>query len=283
LIPKTLTILFVILLVGCAAQMPTPSVTPSPTDPPLPSATPSFTATALPPTATLTPSPEPSQLPELTVCSPLEGISLADLPATIFNPFSPPRLGSDDPHHGVDFADIDPVYQIALEGRPVQAIVDGVVAGIVVDRFPYGNAVLVETPLDRLPSEWLAALQIPTPAPLRTEHASLTCPPTNFSLESLPESRSLYLLYAHLKDPVKLNVGQTVTCGNPVGVIGNSGNSLNPHLHIELRVGPSNTQFESISHYNSSASVEEMANYCLWRVSEVFQLLDPMRLLSVEK
>ena len=279
MIPKTIIVLLAILLAGCTAQTPPPSVTPSPTDAPPPSVTPTLTASPQPPTATLTPSPEPSPLPELTVCSPLDGVSLVDLPATIFNPFAPPRLGSDDPHQGIDFADIDPVYQIALEGRPVQAIVDGVVAGIVVDRFPYGNAILIETPLDHLSPKWLAALQIPTPAPPREGHASLTCPSSNFPLESLSGPRSIYLLYAHLKDPVNLKVGDSVACGNPVGAIGNSGNSLNPHVHIELRIGPSEMQFESIAHYDSRASTEEMANYCLWRVSEVFQLLNPINLL----
>jgi len=35
-----------------------------------------------------------------------------------------------------------------------------------------------------------------------------------------------------------------------------------------------------MAHYTGSATLDELANYCLWRVSETFQLLDPMRLLS---
>jgi hypothetical protein len=36
-----------------------------------------------------------------------------------------------------------------------------------------------------------------------------------------------------------------------------------------------------MAHYDASASLEEMANYCLWRVSGHFSLFDPMDLLSV--
>jgi murein DD-endopeptidase MepM/ murein hydrolase activator NlpD len=214
------------------------------------------------------------------ICSPLEGIALADLPATIHNPFAPPRLGSDDPHQGVDFADIDPNYQIALEGRPVNAVIEGTVAGVIVDRFPYGNAIMVETPLERFQDKRLAALKIPTPAAPRQSHPSLTCPKTSIDPIPFSEARSIYLIYAHLKEPVTLEIGETVRCGKPIGMIGNSGNSLNPHVHLEMRVGPAGIRFESMAHYTSSASPDEMANYCLWRVSETFQLLDPMRLLT---
>jgi murein DD-endopeptidase MepM/ murein hydrolase activator NlpD len=189
-------------------------------------------------------------------------------------------LGSDDPHQGVDFADIDPVYEIALEGRTVQAIFSGSVAAVIQDRFPYGYAILVETPLEQVPPGWLVNLQIPTPAPTQESHLSLTCPksenPPNWDFDH----RSLYLMYAHLKEPFNLQVGDQVTCGQKLNAIGNSGNSLNPHLHIEVRVGPAGAIFEGIAHYTGSASPEEMHNYCLWRVSDTFQLLDPMLLLN---
>ena len=198
----------------------------------------------------------------------------------IVNPFAPPWLGSDDPHQGIDLADVDPVYQMALEGRPVHAVIGGTVAGVIVDRFPYGNAILVETPLEQIPAAWLETLQIPTPAPFRAQNPVLTCPESAFDPESISGPRSLYLLYAHFKEPPALQTGDLITCGMPIGIIGNSGNALNPHVHIEVRVGPSNVRFESMAHYTGSASLEEMANYCLWRVSEAFQLLDPQQLFA---
>ena len=163
------------------------------------------------------------------VCSPLEGFVIAELPDLIYNPYAPPRLGSDDPHQGVDFADIDPIYALALEGRPVQGDLSGQVITIIDNRFPYGYAILVETPLKQVPSEWLESLQIPTPAPTQESHSSLTCPP----IENPPtwdfSKRSLYLMYAHLDEPFTLQKGERVNCGQILNVIGNSGNSL---IHI---------------------------------------------------
>jgi murein DD-endopeptidase MepM/ murein hydrolase activator NlpD len=211
----------------------------------------------------------------------LEGVEIAELGEQIVNKFNPPRLGSDDPHQGVDLADIDPTYRITLEGLTVQAVTDGIVAGVIEDRFPYGHAILIETTFNQIPDRWLSSIPIPTLAPPRTGHPSLTCP----ELENPPEldlsKRSLYLIYAHLKDPTDLQVGDAVTCGQPLNAIGNSGNSINPHLHLEMRVGPSGSTFSSLAHYTGSASPEEMYNYCLWRVSETFQLMDPMQLFNL--
>jgi murein DD-endopeptidase MepM/ murein hydrolase activator NlpD len=238
-----------------------------------------ITPSLIPPILTLSPTAlKPTTTPGPIICSPLEGITIPELPELIYNPFAPPRLGSDDPHQGVDFADIDPVYQIALEGGTVQAVLSGRVAAVIEDRFPYGYAVLVETPLDQVPPGWLATFQMPTPAPTQESHPSLTCPKSEITPNWDFSQRSLYLMYAHLKEPFTLQVGDQVSCGQELNAIGNSGNSLNPHLHVEARVGPANATFESIAHYTGSASSEEMQNYCLWRVSETFQLLDPMLL-----
>jgi hypothetical protein len=35
-----------------------------------------------------------------------------------------------------------------------------------------------------------------------------------------------------------------------------------------------------MAHYDNTAQTEEMGNYCMWRVSDVFQLVDPLRLLG---
>lgn len=226
------------------------------------------------PIATLTPTPKP----HLNLCSPLKGYSLDDLNAAISNPFRPPPLGSDDPHQGVDFAEIQ--FGMAMAGGPVQAALDGMIAGLILDRFPYGNAVLIETPLKDLPQDWLLHLNLPEETTIPLVKSALTCP----EFEGLPypegSERSLYLLYAHLQEMQSLVDSQPVACGDPLGTIGQSGNALNPHLHLEIRVGPAGARFSGLAHYLTNASPLEMRNYCLWRVSGVFMLVDPLQLLS---
>jgi murein DD-endopeptidase MepM/ murein hydrolase activator NlpD len=223
--------------------------------------------------------PTPSPVPTLAVCSPLADTLVAELPGMVSNPFLPPAPGSDNPHHGVDLAILDPVHRIALSGSPVQAVLPGEVAMLVKDRFPYGYAVLIETPLDAATPEWWAQAGIPTPAPTLAPRSALSCP--NFSLPPYMDStlRSVYVLYAHLQSIEELNVGQPVTCGQALGSVGMSGNALNPHLHVEVRAAPAGIRFSSMAHYDSSASQDEMAAYCLWRVSGLFQLVDPLNFI----
>jgi murein DD-endopeptidase MepM/ murein hydrolase activator NlpD len=99
----------------------------------------------------------------------------------------------------------------------------------------------------------------------------LTCPTPSAPLHLEVEARSLYLLYAHLLEPPEVMSGEALACGASLGAVGMSGNALNPHLHLEVRVGPSGIRFESLAHYTASASPQEMGDYCLWRVSGAFQ------------
>jgi len=162
----------------------------------------------------------------------------------------------------------------------VQAVLEGQVALVVSVRFPYGNAVLVETSLDSLPSAWLEGLDLPSiPAAPQASNA-LTCPTPDPPPEWDPERRSLYLLYAHLLEPPTLMTGDKVACGQVIGTIGSSGNALNPHLHLEVRVGPAGAHFPGMAHYDASAKPEEMSAYCQWRVSGSFVHVDPMLLFS---
>lgn len=288
-----------ISLAACQASTPAPTLSPGPASQPPASATPvtalfpapttsaTETPTAAPRatavanvTATVVATPESSASPGLQLCSPLQDIAWAVLPDMISNPFHPPRAGSDDPHQAVDFADIG-VDGYALTGRGVQAVLAGRVAAVVLDRFPYGNAVLVETPLELLPGDWLEALSLPAPAPTLAVIPALTCP-AGEPLEYDPQKRSLYLLYAHLEAPPARKPGQELSCGEVIGSVGISGNALNPHLHLEVRVGPAGMRLESMAHYDTSATPQEMANYCTWRVSGLFQLVDPMLLWGVE-
>jgi len=224
-------------------------------------------------------SPQPSLTPVAWLCSPLEGYTRADLTAAVSNPFHPPaKEGSDDPHQAIDLA----VSKdgLALAGEPVYAILGGQVAAVIMDRFPYGNAVMIETPLETLPVEWLAEYQLPTPAPTLPPHPALTCPQVDIGLELKNGDRSLYLLYAHMQSQVDYKLGERFDCGERLGTIGQSGNALNPHVHIEMRLGPSGARFEGLAHYETRASPAEMSAYCIWRVSGVFQLIDPMELLG---
>ncbi|NMB89064.1 MAG: M23 family metallopeptidase, partial [Chloroflexi bacterium] len=180
---------------------------------------------------------------------------------------------------GVDLADMRGEERIAYAGLPVHLVLSGRVAGVILDRFPYGNAVLVETSLEDLPAGWAAALQLPTPAPTLETHSSLTCP-SGYSPASWDASRrALYLLYAHLQAAPLVQPGESVACGQVIGAIGDSGNALAPHLHLEARLGPAGAQFASLAHYDDTASLEEMENYCTWRISQLFQLIDPFTLL----
>jgi murein DD-endopeptidase MepM/ murein hydrolase activator NlpD len=219
----------------------------------------------------------------LKVCSPLKEIVLSQIEKHIVNPYKPPHPGSDDPHQGVDIAILDKTNGYAIPGAPVQAILDGKVVLVIDDRFPYGNAILIETPLNQLPPGWFSYLQIPTPAPTLPPHPSLTCPVSGFFPNWDDNKRSLYLLYAHMLEPSRFKPGDPITCGDTLGAIGESGNALNPHLHIEARVGPAGVVFPGLAHYETRARPEEMEAYCLWRVSGVFQLLDPMSIFAIDQ
>lgn len=210
------------------------------------------------------------------ICSPMENILLSDLPGYVVNPYHPPQAGSDDPHHGTDFADQQPGTTIAVSGLPVHAILPGKVAGIISDRFPYGNAVIIESPIGLVNID---PEIIPEVMPTLSAYPALTCPPLQGPLTLDEKKQSFYLLYAHLQSQPTMTIGDEVSCGQNLGVIGESGNALNPHLHLEIRIGPGGARFPSMAHYDNSASTDEMAFYCLWRISGLFQTIDPMKVL----
>ncbi len=244
------------------------------------------------PALAVTPAPLPTQLPTTTphptdppaaptrppliIRSPLQGLSLPDLLAAVVNPFNPPPAGSDDPHHGVDLAMID--SGIALAGQPVQAVLPGIVAAVITDRFPYGHALIIETPLSVLPPGLLTALSS-VPQGSTAQTSALTCPPVSYPWQENLE-RSLYILYAHLLEAPAVETDDSVVGGEVIGSVGSSGNALNPHLHLETRLGPSGASFTSMAHYDTSASSDEMAAYCTWRISGIFSLVDPMLLFA---
>lgn len=259
-----------ILLTSCASQRETAA--PTPTEIAVIPATLTVTPTAV---ATSTPESSPTVEPSADVCSPLAGYTLPELAGIVVNPYHPPRLGSDNPHQGVDLAQVDAVNGIAVTGMTVQAMLAGKVAGVAADRFPYGNMVMIETTLDAATNASNPVLILPTPLPKKLPGGALTCLDLNIYPPEAGAARSLYILYGHMQNPPAVSVGDPVTCGQELGAVGDSGNALNPHLHVEVRVGPPDQTFPSMAHYDPSADYEEMAAYCLWRVSGVYQTIDP--------
>lgn len=259
-------LLLLLLLPACAA-------------PPLPAAVP-VELTPVPPEATSRPAPSPdatrratqteSNLPTSTaeiltprttptpaflLCTPLSLHPLSELPLVIGDPYDPPRPGREERHHGVDFAYYHYADRDSMQGEPIQSILPGVVAAAIHDLYPYGNMVMVETSLDILPTAILGLLDF-------------------------QPDESLYVLYAHMDSSPSVSIGDIVETCQPLGEVGMTGNTELPHLHLETRLGPAGSVFESMRYYDTRATLEELATYELWRTSGVYRHFDPMILLS---
>ena len=240
------------------------------------------------PTLTLVPSTTATQLlatPTSTqiipqVCTPLQGFDFQELKGIVTEPFQPPLPGKDNGHQGVDFSFWTYKNFTTMQGLPVQAVLNGKVAAVIKNRYPYGNMIIIESSLSAFPAAWLSASPQPTRESIQTPVPALTCPAGTDNFNANSTDLSIYLLYAHLDQPVNLKVGDTVTCGQVIGGVGTTGNSVNYHLHLEMRIGPSGATFPAIAHYWNDATSEEMHNYCIWRVSGIFQMLDPMQLFQ---
>ena len=280
-----ITVLFVLIiqgslfLSGCSPSLPAQSATETNTAIPVtetPTLMPTSTATPLPPTQT--------PIPYSPISSPLQGISLSEINSINTNPFDPPALGFDEPHQGIDYSyyrfanenmeDID-----GIEGLEVLSILDGTVASVIYDRMPYGNAIIIETSLNMIDPAILAALTLPEIAPTLVPDPRHNCPDLVDDPSWDNSNRSFYFVYAHLLNYPELAIGDRVQSGQVIGQVGNTGNSSNAHLHLELRLGPGGASFASMAKYDTRASMDEMANYCTWRISNRFQLIDPNMIL----
>lgn len=237
------------------------------------------TATSYP---TLTPTPlgvatqSTSALTSL-VASPLQGVGSSDLALVISQPFILPPTGEDSGHHGVDFAYWNFKDVGAIEGTPVLSIFPGKVSSAYSKiRNPYGYMVIVETPLSNLPKEIIDAIKLPEASSTPANPSNrLTCP-TGFADWWDPNTLSLYVLYGHLGEVPTVKLSQTIKMGDMVGVVGNTGASSSPHLHLEMRIGPANATFASMGHYDTTTTDQERHNYCMWRISGQFEMFDPM-------
>jgi murein DD-endopeptidase MepM/ murein hydrolase activator NlpD len=241
------------------------------------------------PTATTNPTATPILMVN-AVCSPLQGIAMDDLRLITSYDYSVKYPFSEGPendknHPAIDFGFYSskgiPSYSgpelHTDDGFPIQALLPGKVVETVNNLYPYGNMILIETHLDALDPALLAKLNLPQPYPQSELDLHNPCAKDQLPISWSPSSRSIYTLYAHMKNPSSLKTGDLVQCGEVVGAIGATGNTSESieHLHLEIRVGPSDARFGTISTYISTSTEEERYNYCIWALSEEFQSIDP--------
>ncbi len=272
-----LIICFIVLLTGCFSKPPGEEVAIPTVEITEPTEVIKIPSPNFAPTAEPTNTPAPTTI-IVNVCSPIMGYPIDTLVNMISNPYYPPQPGSDDPHQGVDFSVMDPDLRIAVAGEAVQAILAGEVVMVMNDRFPYGNAVLVETAFEDLPIGWKKILKNQINPDAFGSNTSLTCPSGWNQPHDDQDEISLYILYAHLENILEFVPGDQVSCGEMIGSIGDSGNALVPHLHVEMRYGYASGIKGSMAHYDVSADEQEMINYCRWRVSGWYRIIDPMEI-----
>ncbi len=193
--------------------------------------------------------------PPFKICSPLIDTPFEDLSQIIADPYRPPPPGSELRHHGVDFAYFHRFDRAAIEGAGIQSVLKGLVAAAIVDSFPYGNMLIIETPGVALPAQLASQIQIGA-------------------------GESLYVLYAHMERPPALRLGDNVESCQSLGTVGKSGNAGGAHLHLETRLGPSGTRFTGMAYYKAWATDEQRSNYLLWRTSGTYRHFDPMTVFS---
>ena len=270
-------IFLILLLSGCdspaqsstqvpTANLPLSTATTSPTSPPTPD-----------PTATL--SPTPTQEIAAGVCSPLIGIGREKLYRITSNKYVSPLPYVEGGHPAIDLSFYGFETFTTFKNFPLQAVLPGKVVLVENNRFPYGYMLLVETPLSQVDPSFLSSIPQPTPFPESIYTIADLCPLTGSPVTWDASGKSIYVLYAHMAQLPEPSVGDDISCGQPIGFAGTTGNSVEDHLHLEMRIGPSNAQFDSIASQHSSATLEERYNYCIWSISGVFQPFDPAILL----
>lgn len=265
-------------LSGCSKLPEQPTVTPS-----VPFATNTFTPETVtsPPQPTSTPLPmsTPTLDPAsgFTVSSPLQDVQINELASIVSSPFSLIGPERDEGHHGTDFAYWSRGSHATMSGLPIHSVLNGRVVAVISGINPYGNLIIIETPINNIPPDMLLHLSPPiqqTPYPYNPRMQY--CPDLKDQSWTVTPG-SLYLLYGHMLEPSPLKIGDKVNSGNTIGMVGTTGMSVNPHLHLEMRWGQSGTEFASMNYYSTGATHEEMNAYCEWRISGKFTLLDPMK------
>ena len=220
---------------------------------------------------------DPPYIDEFEISCPLKGIRFEELSEIESNPFDFAGNGKDEGHHGTDFSFYRYKSFEKIENLPIQSIFSGTIRSLINNRPPYGNMMIVETPLRDFPEDMQQFFYKDYSAQTLPFHTNLNCPGYQIQKFELKlEYLSVYVLYAHLYEFPEKTIGQPIASGEIIGEVGNSGLSGNPHLHVEMRVGMSDYNFEMMAHYDNAATMEEIYNYCLWRVSGYFFQYNPM-------
>ena len=264
-----------LILAGCAPELSMPAVTESIPDAPL-EITPRYDSPTLdrPPMTlfqTAIPLASPTKMSSGTaenertddtvaLCSPLAEHPLELLPDIVSDPYAPPPDGREGRHMGVDFSYYQWQDRNTIAGVEVQSIFAGNVAGILKENnIPYGYAVFIESDLYAFPQSLSKSLQV-------------------------NDGEALYVLYAHLQEAPTVLLGQEVSCGQTLGLVGQTGGVDTPyaipHLHIEMRVGPGGWRTTEMGFYDTRLSENARETYLLWRTSGEFRHFDPMLLLG---
>lgn len=204
----------------------------------------------------MTPLPKMTQEYAYRICSPLFSVPLGELAKVISDPYKPPPMGKDDRHQGVDFAFYRRYGRVSTAGEIVQSVYKGKLAGVIEDRFPYGNALIIETSYDMLSPKIMQTLGV-------------------------KNNQSIYILYGHLESMAVRTIGENIIPCQAVGIVGKSGNSGVEHLHLEMRIGLSGEILPSMAYYVREATPEERESYLRWRISGEFVHFDPMNFLDI--
>lgn len=189
------------------------------------------------------------------VCSPFASVPLGDLPMVVSDPYNPPPMGKDNRHQGTDFAYYRRYDRASLAGDVVQSIFEGRIAGVVEDKFPYGNAVIIETSYNLLTTEIQQSIGIEA-------------------------NQSIYTLYGHLDSISVQEISNDIRACQPIGIVGKTGNAGVEHLHLEMRIGVSGENVPSMGFYVPEVTPAEREAYKLWRTSGAFLHFDPMKILD---
>lgn len=276
---KLLLVLLAVLLSACSATTVSDKATPTASSTAAMSPTPSLTATFTASPTQVPNTPTPTQVP-FTVCCPLEDETFESLSLILTKSITlPANFGQDFGHPGLDFAYFQRGDRVSIQGIEVYAILSGTTVLTLDDDYPYGYTIMIETLLDDLPEdlrEELMAAYLPVPENVEYTY---NCPDVQTPV--LTGEYSLYHLYAHLEAKPNFTRGDSITCGTKLGTVGNSGWSSNPHLHLETRLGPSGLSFTTMAHYDTTVSVEQLSNYCLWRSSGYYQVVDPFVIFGI--
>ena len=128
------------------------------------------------------------------------------------------------------------------------------------------------------PQPWLSCAQLADPSPAVVPDARLTCPdPLTLPAWDTSAAFALPVIWSPQPALFPATWGNR-SCGQVIGEVGTTGASVNPHLHFEARLGPAGMRISSFGHYDTHTTAEERNNYCVWRVSGWFQVVDPLAL-----